>query len=127
MPRTRRLPRVAVMLAAAAPVAFMLTMTSADGAQGTSAAANVITPARQKELVHMVRHDCGSCHGLTLQGGLGPPLTPQALRGKPVEYVKAMILDSRPGTAMPHWRPLLPVTEAVWIAEKLLQGMPDAK
>ena len=28
--------------------------------------------ARQKELVRMVRQDCGSCHGLYLTGGLGP-------------------------------------------------------
>ena len=34
-----------------------------------SAAAAEPSPARQKELIHMVRQDCGSCHGLTLQGG----------------------------------------------------------
>ena len=33
--------------------------------------------ARQRELVHMVRQDCGSCHGMHLTGGMGPPL-PQA-------------------------------------------------
>ena len=26
---------------------------------------------RQAELDHLLRHDCGSCHGLRLQGGLG--------------------------------------------------------
>jgi hypothetical protein len=31
---------------------------------------------RQKELIHLVRQDCGSCHGMTLQGGLGPALLP---------------------------------------------------
>lgn len=106
-------------------VALTLATTPANAAQGASDAATAISPARQKELVHFVRHDCGSCHGLTLRGGLGPPLTPEALKGKPAAYVKAMILDSRPGTAMPHWRPLLPEAEAAWIAEKLLQGLPD--
>ncbi|MGQ0522887.1 MAG: c-type cytochrome [Betaproteobacteria bacterium] len=86
-----------------------------------------VSRAREKELVHLVLHDCGSCHGLTLRGGLGPPLTAEALRARPVAYIKAMILDGRPGTAMPHWRPLLREAEAAWIAEKLLQGMPDAK
>ena len=30
--------------------------------------------ARRAELVTLVRQDCGSCHGLTLKGGLGPAL-----------------------------------------------------
>ncbi|HAF55336.1 MAG TPA: cytochrome C55X NirC, partial [Thauera sp.] len=32
-------------------------------------------PQRARELIHIVRQDCGSCHGLTLKGGLGPALT----------------------------------------------------
>ena len=36
-------------------------------------------PERARELVHIVRQDCGSCHGLTLKGGLGPALTAEAL------------------------------------------------
>ena len=43
------------------------------------------SPARQKELIHLVRQDCGSCHGMTLQGGLGPALLPATLADKPVE------------------------------------------
>lgn len=108
-------------------VTLMLATTLAVAAQHLPGVAATITPAREKELVHFVRHDCGSCHGLTLRGGLGPPLTPEALKGKPAAYVKAMILDSRPGTAMPHWRPLLPEAEAAWIAETLLRGLPDAR
>jgi cytochrome c55X len=30
------------------------------------------TLRRQRELIRMVRQDCGSCHGLQLTGGLGP-------------------------------------------------------
>jgi cytochrome c55X len=70
----------------------------------------------------MVRHDCGSCHGLTLAGGLGPALSAQALESKPVEYVEAMILRGRPGTAMPAWRGLLSEDEARWIAQQLKRG-----
>jgi mono/diheme cytochrome c family protein len=29
--------------------------------------------ARQAELLHLLKHDCGSCHGMTRKGGLGPP------------------------------------------------------
>jgi len=88
-----------------------------DGARETSPA-----PARQAELHHMVRHDCGSCHGLTLAGGLGPALSAQALVDKPVDYIEAMILRGRPGTAMPGWKGLLSDDEAHWIAQELKRG-----
>ena len=80
---------------------------------------------RQSELVHMVRHDCGSCHGLTLAGGLGPPLLPDALAGKPAKYVERAILDGRPGSAMPPWRGLVSDEEARWIAQQLQNGFPS--
>jgi len=34
-------------------------------------------PARQAALVDLVRQDCGSCHGMTLKGGLGRSLLPE--------------------------------------------------
>ena len=71
----------------------------------------------------MLLHDCGSCHGMTLQGGLGPALTPLAVDDKPVEYLSAMILDGRPGSAMPPWRALLTANEARWLAKLLKQGL----
>ena len=77
--------------------------------------------------MRLVRHDCGSCHGLTLKGGLGPPLTAPALAGKPTEYVREMILHGRNGTAMPPWAPILSQAEAEWIAERLVAGFPDAR
>jgi cytochrome c55X len=73
-------------------------------------------------LENLVRQDCGSCHGLTLAGGLGPDLRPQALDGMPADVLAEVILDGRPGTAMPPWRPLLSEAEAAWIAEYLLNG-----
>ncbi|MFN7085750.1 MAG: c-type cytochrome [Burkholderiales bacterium] len=85
-----------------------------------------VSPARQAELMYIVRHDCGSCHGMTLNGGLGPALTPQVLRHKSAPYLAAVILDGRHGTAMPGWRPLLSEAEVSWIAAQLREGMPDA-
>lgn len=81
--------------------------------------------AREQVLVHMVRQDCGSCHGLTLKGGLGPALTPQALRDKPAESLVATIVGGRPGTPMPPFRGLLSETEAEWIVEQLIAGFPQ--
>lgn len=82
------------------------------------------TAARQRELIHLVRQDCGSCHGMQLTGGLGLPLTPDALRDKPFESLEATIHGGRPGTAMPAWKTILSETEVRWIVEKLLTGFP---
>jgi cytochrome c55X len=81
--------------------------------------------ARRAALVDMVRQDCGSCHGLTLKGGLGPPLLPAALADKDVEQLRFVILNGRPGTAMPPWRPFLSEAEARWIVEMLRTGFPE--
>ncbi|PKO81210.1 MAG: cytochrome C55X NirC [Betaproteobacteria bacterium HGW-Betaproteobacteria-13] len=79
---------------------------------------------RERVLVHMVRQDCGSCHGLTLGGGLGPALTPAALADKPVEGLVATVMDGRPGTPMPPFRGILSELEAHWIIHQLMHGFP---
>ena len=81
--------------------------------------------ARQKELIHLVRQDCGSCHGMTLQGGLGPALLPAMLAGKPSESLVATIIGGRPGTPMPPWHRFLAEDEAQWIVAKLMTGFPQ--
>jgi cytochrome c55X len=80
------------------------------------------SPQRQAELRHLLTQDCGSCHGLTLKGGLGPALTPPALAGKPPEFLQLTILHGRPGTAMPPWRGLLSEDDSRWLADRLLAG-----
>jgi len=78
--------------------------------------------ARQNELEHMVRQDCGSCHGMTLKGGLGSPLLPNNLAGKDKAFLAAIILDGRPGTAMPPWRGMLSDEDVDWIVDYLKRG-----
>jgi cytochrome c55X len=80
---------------------------------------------REAELVRLVRQDCGSCHGMTLRGGLGPPLTRAALADRPEEMLVATIIHGRRGTAMPPWSPFLSAAEARWIAVRLKQGLDD--
>ncbi len=113
--------------ALAAGLLVPLSVYPADGGQEargeSSAPPRHIAVARESELIQMVRHDCGSCHGLSLAGGLGPPLTPAALSDKSVEYVQAMILRGRKGTAMPAWQGLLQDDEALWIAQALKAGL----
>jgi cytochrome c55X len=103
-----------------------LSAHPADGEDGVRAA-GVPAPARQQQLIHMVRHDCGSCHGLTLAGGLGPALVPAALQDRPVEYLQAVILHGRAGTAMPGWHGLLSEQDARWVARQLREGFPDER
>lgn len=86
------------------------------------AAAGAPGAQRAAALEELLRHDCGSCHGLTLEGGLGPPLVPEAMRARPPAALLETILDGRPGTAMPPWRPLLSVEEAQWLVERLQKG-----
>jgi cytochrome c55X len=78
--------------------------------------------ARQQALRYLLAQDCGSCHGLTLQGGLGPALTRDALAGKSPELLRAVILHGRPGTPMPPWQPFMSEAEATWLVQQLLEG-----
>lgn len=92
---------------------------------GPLAAAAEPSPARQEQIVRLVRQDCGSCHGMRLTGGLGPALTREALVDKPVGSMAATIVHGRPGTPMPPWRGMLSDAEALWIAEQLVRGFPE--
>ncbi len=89
-----------------------------------AAAAAQPSPARRAELVELIRHDCGACHGLTLKGGLGPSLEPAALAEKDAGHLSFVILHGRRGTPMPPWRGHLTESEAQWIVEALKQGLP---
>ena len=82
-----------------------------------------ISETRQTELMYLLKQDCGSCHGMTLKGGLGPALLPETLTGKPTELLVTTILEGRTGTAMPPWKAMLTQDEAEWIAVQLQQGV----
>jgi cytochrome c55X len=95
---------LAILLLAAAPAGAQVSADRADA------------------LRTMVIHDCGSCHGLTMKGGLGSDLRPGTLAEMPEEALAAIILDGVSGTAMPPWRPLLTEADAAWIAGYLKRG-----
>ena len=81
-----------------------------------------LSQARKNQLNHIVKQDCGSCHGMTLKGGLGPALLPENLAGKSVLFLQHSILYGRTGTAMPPWRSLLTEQEALWVSQQLKAG-----
>lgn len=84
------------------------------------------SPARQTGLMYLLLQDCGACHGMTLKGGLGRPLTPHALAGKDEEILTAIILEGVPGTPMPPWKGEITPAEAAWLVRRLKQGDTDA-
>ncbi len=77
---------------------------------------------RQAELRHMLAHDCGSCHGMRLTGGLGPPLTATTLAGKGSLDLATIIRHGLPGTPMPPWKAMLNDEEARWLADFMKAG-----
>src|SRR5512138_3750901 len=106
-------------------VALCLSAASAATADAGIAAASAPpapAAARQRELLELLHQDCGSCHGMRLTGGLGPPLTAVALKERPFASVVATIQSGRPGTPMPPWRRFLSDDEAQWLATRLVGG-----
>ena len=81
-----------------------------------------IAGERQAELRHMLTHDCGSCHGLRLTGGLGPPLTAVKLADRESPALAAIIRHGVPGTPMPPWGAMLSDEEARWLADFMKSG-----
>jgi len=111
--------RIVLLMALLAP-----NTVSAQTVEGSWTTASP-TRERQQVLVRVVRQDCGSCHGMRLTGGLGPPLTPRALNERPLEALVSTTLYGRPGTPMPAWNTLLSTADALWIAQQLQAGFPD--
>ncbi|MFK5949829.1 MAG: cytochrome c [Methylococcales bacterium] len=77
---------------------------------------------RQQVLQNMLKYDCGSCHGLTLKGGLGPSLLAEALINKTDTFLVQTIREGRKGTAMPPWKPFMSEQETLWLVQKLLKN-----
>ncbi len=88
-----------------------------------NACAEELPSERQAEILYLLKHDCGACHGMTLKGGLGPSLLPEVLATKPKELLFITILDGRTGTAMPPWRDFLTTEEINWLLKQLLEGI----
>lgn len=104
----------------AAPALLLAAMLA-----GAPGAAVAVDATRQVELTTLVRQDCGSCHGMTLKGGLGKPLLPEALAALEADSIASIILEGVPGQPMPPWKGLISAEDAAWIAAKLKQGFPQ--
>lgn len=80
-------------------------------------------PARADALIYQLKQDCGSCHGLTLKGGLGPALLPENLAENDDDMLVDTILYGRPGTPMPPWNFEISKSEAQWLVQILKEGL----
>lgn len=78
-----------------------------------------ITLERQEELRHMLLHDCGSCHGMTMKGGLGPALTAESLGNRTLAALEATVTYGRPGTPMPPFKGILKTEDIQWLVQLL--------
>jgi cytochrome c55X len=103
------------------------SVAGADAGAAVESAPPPPTVVRQRELLELLHQDCGSCHGMRLTGGLGPPLTAAALQERPFASVVATIQSGRPGTPMPPWRRFLSDDEAQWLAARLVGGTADGR
>ena len=124
MPRTR-IALAAALVAASGFVAAAGPLPREAPVVAVAATAAAPDGARQRELLHLLQQDCGSCHGMRLTGGLGPALTSEALRTKPAASLVATIVSGRPGTAMPPWRRFVSEAEAEWLVARMVSGDVD--
>ncbi|MDI5891204.1 c-type cytochrome [Halomonas rhizosphaerae] len=83
-----------------------------------------LSAERQQELETLLYQDCGSCHGMTLRGGLGPALPESRMNAYSRDGLAALILNGVAGTAMPGWAGLLTEEEARWLADHLQNDNP---
>ncbi len=110
-----------ISLLSAAATAFLASPVLSIAQDSIHSTAD-ISIERQKELTYMVQQDCGSCHGMTLKGGLGPSLLPERISVLPKQYLIDAVTLGRHGTPMPPWGPLLKQSEIEWIVEQLQLG-----
>ncbi len=83
-----------------------------------------LSAEREQELETLLYQDCGSCHGMTLRGGLGPALPESRMNAYSRNGLAALILNGVAGTAMPGWAGLLTEEEARWLADLLQNDNP---
>lgn len=107
------------------PILFVLATSASPSAADVAGKPRVLDEGRNQALIRLVRQDCGSCHGLTLKGGLGKPLLPEDIAALDASQVRDIILEGMPGTPMPAWKSLLTSEDATWIAEQLKKGFPQ--
>ncbi len=102
---------------------LLVFLTVAFAVEGDTTNNTILSEQRRVELHNLLVQDCGSCHGMTMKGGLGPALTPAVLKTKSRKMIEITILHGRPGTPMPPWNAILTKDEVRWIVDTLYAGV----
>lgn len=102
---------------------FLSVTTVSANEKSASESKPELTSEKQSALLHLIKQDCGSCHGMRLTGGLGPDLTSSRMRQLGEKNISTVIKYGRPGTAMPPWRAILNDDEIAFISEQLVRGV----
>ncbi len=80
-----------------------------------------ISASRKTRLMDLLLADCGSCHGMTMKGGLGPSLLAVDLKNKSDAMLFYTIREGRKNTPMPPWKPFMNDDEIRWMVKQLRQ------
>lgn len=107
---------------ASAFVLILLAMSPVRGTCFATEGAAAPDPGRQAQLRQILRQNCTVCHGKSLQGDIGPPLSRNNLAGKDEGLLVTTILEGRDGTAMPAWGAMIKESEARWLLHLLRNG-----
>jgi cytochrome c55X len=105
------------------PILLVMVANSFADNSANSSATNSINDERKKELMHLLKQDCGSCHGMTMKGGLGPALLPEKLAATPDYILENTIKYGRETLAMPAWDGILTSVDIEWLVDQLKQGI----
>ncbi|MFT4908569.1 MAG: cytochrome c55X [Oleispira sp.] len=104
-------------------IAIIAITTGSAFAISANSYADIPNQQRQQELIHLLKQDCGSCHGMTMKGGLGPALLPENLINKPNHVLVGVIKYGRETLAMPAWDGILNTVEIEWLVAQLKEGI----
>ncbi len=91
MEATDRLPPKAVFTNEISMHRLLLALPILLASSAHAMAQGELRAERQGEILHLLKHDCGSCHGMRLEGGLGPALKPEQLKHWSAEALAATI------------------------------------
>lgn len=120
-----RLPWLSAMLHNWAKLSALMLLGWIGVSTPAALHAEPISADRKASLDHLLRHDCGSCHGMTLQGGLGPALLPEQFTDQDIDSIATMILVGNPEKAMPPWEGLLSFSDARYLARQIKNEGPN--
>jgi cytochrome c55X len=101
----------------------LILLTSFSQADDQALTDSHFSDEKKAELMHLLKQDCGSCHGMTMKGGLGPALLPETLAKTPNYILVNTIKYGRETLAMPAWNSILNDQEIQWLVDQLKEGI----